>query len=421
MLRDSVASGEGPLPRELAGSLPAQTGARVMRPWAAFGLRDLWKVFGPAWLVMMADVDAPSVITAMQTGAAFKYGFIVVLLLLTIPLYFVSEVTGRVGSVTGKGLGQLVRENFSRKIAVALSFPMAATDFLSYVAEYTGIAVGATIIGISPLVALSIVYIVHIIIVYNRKYAFAEKVLLAVSMVMLVAYLLFMTRGASSYSLIPTGITKNFLFLIAANVGAVIMPWMLFFQASATAQKTFHSVQATKIETFVGAMFSEVLMVAIVIVSSALDPHLSLTSDHDIARAITSIGGMYAPIIFSVGLIAAGFLALVVISLASAWGVSEALALKGDTWFKIYVVESLPAVIVPLLFPNLIALTLSLMVAFVFVLIGPVVALGLLAQNTRLMGRHSLSTFDKVAFWSSVAAVIACGLIAFLPAGSSPS
>jgi manganese transport protein len=282
------------------------------------------------------------------------------------------------------------------------------------VAEYTGIAVGATVIGISPFIALPVAYIIHIVIVYKKRYVFAEKALLAVSTAMLIAYLAFMNRGASSYSLIPASITKNFLFLVAANVGAVIMPFMLFYQTSATAQKDFHSVQATKIETFVGAIFSEILMVAIVIVSSALNPDLSLRSNHDITHAIVSIGGTYAPIIFSVGLIAAAFLALVVISLASAWGVSEALGLKGDTWFKIYVVESLPAVIAPLLFANLIGLMLSLMVALVFVLIGPVIALGLLAQNNQLMGEHSLSRFDRMAFWSSVSAVIACGVIAFL-------
>lgn len=401
--------------QEVGGALYTRDGARFTRPWTDLRLRDLRKVFGPAWLVMMADVDAASIITAMQTGASFKYEFIIILLLLIVPLYFICEIAGRVGSVTKKGLGQLIRENFSRTLSVVLSLPMAVTDFLSYVAEYAGIAVGATILGISPVIVLPVAYMLHIILVYRRKYASAEKLLLLVSTVMVLAYLVFMKRGASSgYALIPAHINRSFLFLIAANVGAVIMPFMLFYQTTATAQKDFHSVQATKVETFVGALFSEILMVAVVMVSSSLAPTLNLTSNHDIAHAIISIGGTYAPVIFSVGLIAAGFLALVVISMASAWGITEALDLKGDTWFKIYVLESLPAVIIPLLFANLIALILSLMVALVFVLIGPVVVLGLLAQNKHLMGEHSLSPFDKIAFWSSVGVVIACGLIAFL-------
>jgi len=401
--------------RQIEGTLQAVRGPRFTRPWAGGRLHDLRKVFGPAWLVMMADVDAASIITAMQTGASFKYEFVGILLLLIVPLYFICEVAGRVGSVTGKGLGQLIRENFSKRLAIVFSLPMAVTDFLSYVAEYAGIAVGAAILGISPLVVLPAAYLVHIALVYRRRYASAEKILLLVSTVMVVAYLAFMRGGVpSGYSLLPSHLSRGFLFLVAANVGAVIMPFMLFYQTTATAQKEFRSVQATRLETFMGAILSEVLMVAVVMVSSTLSPTLSLTTDHEIAHAIMTIGGAFAPVIFSIGLIAAGFLALVVISMAGAWGMTEALDLKGGTWFAIYVAESLPAVIVPLVFGNLIALILGLMVALVFVLIGPVVVLGLLAQNRRLMGAHALSRFDRIAFWSSVGTVIACGLVALL-------
>ncbi len=376
-------------------------------------LSELMKVFGPAWLVMLADVDAASIITAMQTGASTKYEFIIVLLLLIIPLYFIQEVAGRVGSVTRKGLGHLIRENFSRKAAILFSFPMAAADFLSYVVNYAGIAIGMSILGVPPIITLPAVYVIHILIVYNKKYASAEKVLLAFSIVMVVAYLVLMSRGISNYPLLPN-INSGFFFLLAANVGAVIMPFMLFYQTTATAQKGFHSVQATKIETITGAVASQAIMIAIVIVSSGLSPNAAFSSTHDVASAIMGIGGANAPAIFAIGLVAAGFLALVVISMASAWGVTEALDIKRDGWFKIYIIESLPAVIVPLLYPNLISLTLNLMVALVFVLIGPVIALGLLAQNNKLMGKHTLSTFDKMAFWSSVLVVIVCGLIVFI-------
>ncbi|HYM90404.1 MAG TPA: divalent metal cation transporter, partial [bacterium] len=105
---------------------------------------------------------------------------------------------------------------------------------------------------------------------------------------------------------------------------------------------------------------------------------------------------------------------LIVISMASAWGIVESLGIRGDVWFKIYVVETLPAVIIPLLFGHLIALILGLMVALVFVLIGPVIVLGILAQKKQLMGRHVLSKFDKIAFWVSVLVVIGCGVLAFL-------
>ncbi|HTV34917.1 MAG TPA: divalent metal cation transporter [Xanthobacteraceae bacterium] len=377
---------------------------------------EMRAVFGPAWLVMMADVDAASVITAMQSGASYKYGLVLILIALVIPLYFIMEVAGRLGAATKKGLGELVRENFSTRTAVILSLPMAITDFLSYVAEYAAMAVGLEIIGIPPIISLPIIYAIHILVVFKQEYEKAEKYLLAVSFVMLLAYIVFMGRGMSApySSLIPSKIDKDFLFLVAANVGAVVMPFMLFYQTTATAKKGFHSVKATRTETLVGAIFSEIMMVAIVFASVGLSQSLSINDNSSLSTAIHDIGGTHAAYVFAIGLVAAGFLGLVVISLAGSWGVVEALNLRGNTWFKIYIAESLPAVILVFFFNDLIGLVLTLMVALIFVLIGPVVAMGLLAQNKTLMGKHALGTFDKIAFWGSVGAVVACGLLAFV-------
>lgn len=155
-------------------------------------------------------------------------------------------------------------------------------------------------------------------------------------------------------------------------------------------------------------------MVAIVFASVGLSQNIAISDNSSLSSAILNVGGTYAPYAFAVGLVAAGFLGLVVISLAGSWGVVEALNLKGNTWFKIYIAESLPAVVLVFFFDNLIGLVLTLMVALIFVLVGPVVAMGLLAQNKALMGKHALGTFDRVAFWGSVAVVVGCGLLAFV-------
>jgi manganese transport protein len=361
-------------------------------------------------------VDAASVITAMQSGASYKYELVLILLALIVPLYFIMEVAGRLGATTKKGLGELIRENFSKRVSIVLSLPMAITDFLSYVAEYAAMAVGLKIVGIPLFISLPIIYGIHILVVFKQEYEKAEKYLLAVSLVLLLAYIFFMFRGMSLpyHSLIPSKIDKEFLFLVAANVGAVVMPFMLFYQTTATAKKGYHSVKATRTETLVGAIFSELIMVAIVFASVGLAQNVAISDNNSLSSAILNIGGTYAPYAFAIGLVAAGFLGLVVISLAGSWGVVEALNLKGNTWFKIYVAESLPAVLLVFFFNDLIGLVLTLMVALIFVLIGPVVAMGLLAQNKRLMGEHALSTFDKIAFWGSVVLTVACGLLAFV-------
>jgi Mn2+/Fe2+ NRAMP family transporter len=113
-------------------------------------------------------------------------------------------------------------------------------------------------------------------------------------------------------------------------------------------------------------------------------------------------------------MIAAAFLALVVISLASAWAVTEAMGLGRNRFFWIYFVESLPALAVPMFFPNLFSLLLNSMVAFTFVLIGPGIILGLIAGNRKIMGTNASSMRLKFGYWLSLSLVVSFGIFAVL-------
>ena len=175
------------------------------------------------------------------------------------------------------------------------------------------------------------------------------------------------------------------------------MPFMLFYQASATAQKGTVRLWAMRLETLLGAAASEIGMVVIIMANSGLGSSLDFANPRTLSRALASIAGGYAPYLFALGLVAAAFLALVVISLASSWAVVETLGLKKTNFFWIYALESIPAVIVPIFLSNQLTLVLDLMVAFVFVLIGPGVLMGLLASNKRIMGKYASTGRWKAA------------------------
>lgn len=376
-------------------------------------VRAFLRSFGPAWIVMIADVDAASILTAAENGASYGYGMIWVLLLLTIPLFVIQEAAGRVGVATGRGLGEVVRDNYSRRTAVLMSLPMALTDFLSYVAEYTGIAVGMALLGVPPFISLPVAYVASLLLVYKRTYVTVEKGLLIVSGVFIVAYLgSLVTRGILPMSPFYVSAEPKFLYLLAADVGAVVMPFMLFYQASATAEKGGRSVRSSRRETLVGALVSEGVMVAIVMASAGLDQSVDLARPDMLSSALASIAGGYAPLLFGIGLVCAAFLALVVISFAGAWGVAEAMGWGRQKYFPIYVAESAPAVLVPLLFASSAGFLLQLMVVFVFVLIGPGVIMGLLASNRRIMGAHASVGVWRWAYWACLAAVVASGVVA---------
>jgi Mn2+/Fe2+ NRAMP family transporter len=366
---------------------------------------------------MIADVDAASILTAAADGALYGYSLVWFLLLLVVPLFLIQEAAGRIGVATGKGLGEIIRENYSRRIALLMSVPMALTDILSYVAEFTGIAIGFQLLGVAPILSLPVVYVVYLAIVWKRGYTTVERFLVVFSVVLIVSYAgaLFL-RGlppVHEYMYFFWSWKPNFLYLMAATAGAVIMPFMLFYQTSATAEKKVKSIWSSRLETLIGALASEVGMVVILLATIGLNGALIETSSpRQLSLALSFLAGSYAPIVFGVGLVAASFLALVVISLGSAWGVAETIGWGRQRFFWIYLFESLPALVVPMLFPDLFHLAIDMMVLFVFVLLGPGVMVGLITRKKRIMGNLSSGLGWSAAYWLSLVLVVASGFIA---------
>ncbi|MGP8077479.1 MAG: NRAMP family divalent metal transporter [Thermoplasmata archaeon] len=367
---------------------------------------------GPAWLVMIANVDAASILTALASGAQFRYDLVWFLVALTVPLFFIQEASGRLGAVAGKGLGELARERFRPPLASTVAVSMAAGDVALYVAEYAGIALGLSLFGIPPVVSLPLAFVAHIALVARGRYAWVERVLIGISAgVVVLLGVVVLHRGLLPYSPFGASDQPAFFFLLAANTGAVVMPFMLFFQSSATASKRT-PVSISRQSTLVGAAVSETLMIVVVMIGAGLTGAFDFTTRAGFSAGLSSALGSAGVYFLGAGLVAAAFLALVVVSLGSAWGVTEALGLSPKSTLWIYVGESIPAVFVPLLFPQLVTLVLSLMVAMVFILIVPGIFLGKLASDPRVMGSEASRGFWRWSFWASLGFVVSVGILA---------
>ena len=366
---------------------------------------------GPAWLVMIANVDAASILTALASGASFHYDFVWFLVLLTVPLFFIQEAAGRIGAVTAKGLGELARERFSSRIATTMALSMAVGDVAIYVAEYAGIALGLSLFGVPPYVSLPLAFLAHLALVARGRYAWVERVLIGISVGVIVALaVVVLHQRLLPYSPLGVSSRPSFFLLLAANTGAVVMPFMLFFQSSATAVKR-STVLISRQSTLVGAGVSEALMVMVVVIGAGIGVSIDITNGSGFSSDLVSALGPYSAYLLGVGLVAAAFLALVVVSLGSAWGLKEAFGLSPKSTFWIYAGESIPAVVVPLLFPRLVTLILALMVAMVFILIVPGVLVGKLVTDRTVMGSHSSTGAWRAAFWASLVFVVAVGIL----------
>ena len=386
---------------------------------------DWLKNFGPAWIVMIADVDVASIITGLQAGASWGYRMIFILIILIFPLFVIQDAAGRLGIASGKGLGEQIRNNYGKKAAAFAAIPMGLADFLEYVAQYAGIAIGFSLIGFPVILGLIIVFGIHTMIVFGRQYHQAEKVLIPVSFLLMIAIISStFVFHVNFNSLISLGLSPiqpygnpSFAYLLAASVGAVIMPWMLYFHSGADSRrhKEVKDLKNERLETLIGAVVSEILMIILVIVGLNVFTGESLISMSELTKALP-VFGRYALPIMGVGFIFAGFLALVVVSLGSAWGVLEATGRSSGpnsraTFLAIYSSEAVPALIIVAVIAGYIQLMLNMMFIFPIVLIPSLYFLGKLVSKKEVMNGSQYRKGERIAFWIAALIVVVGGMV----------
>jgi Mn2+/Fe2+ NRAMP family transporter len=407
--------------RSVAGIVRAPAFARWLR------------VVGPAWVVMLADVDAPSVITAAKGGTESGYALLLPLFALVPVLFLVQEMTARLALATGKGHAELVRSRYGTRWAAVSVAGMGVINFVAYVAEFAGIALGAGILGLSAPVAIVGALTVHAAMVLTGGYSVFERLALVLSLA-LFSFVVLAVVGrpdlghlASDLSPVPGDLPKDYFALVVAMVGASIMPWMLFYQQSASVDKglTREDLRGSQVETLLGAFASQALMAAIVIAAaaamqSAAPVPSTVTNLAQLPEGMARLASGGAGWLIAIGLIGSGLLALVVISLSAAWGVGElmgwphSLNLKPSEarhFYSVYLAEVLPAAAVALVSPDLVRLCVGAMVFNVVVLALPLAFLVRLTSDRQLLGDLVNSRRHTVVLWGLTTVLLASGLV----------
>ena len=302
---------------------------------------------GPGLMVMLADTDAGSVVTAAQSGASWGYSLLPLEVALIPVLYLVMELTVRLGIATGKGHAELVKDCFGQRWAFLSVALLLVSTTGALVTELAGLAGVGLMEGIPPRVTVPAAAIFLALVVMSGSYRRVERIGLALGLFEL-AFLFAALRAhpslhaaaASFGSLGPLG-RGGYLGLVAANVGAVIMPWMVFYQQAAVVDKGLRreNLRAGRIDTAVGAVVTQVVMIAVLVATAAtLNSHSlgakagghavttggTLTSVQAISAALVPyLGTAAGKIAFGLGMVGAAMVAAIVVSLAAAWGFAE--------------------------------------------------------------------------------------------------
>ncbi len=392
---------------------------------------------------MLADVDAPSVISAGQAGTEFAYATILPLLLCVPVLYLVQEMTARLGVATGRGHVELIRARYGAGWASVAVLAMMAIDLIAYVAEFAGIALGAAIIGIAPPVAIGGALVLHSVWVLTGSYRRFERITLGLSL-SLFAFVALALSGRTDPGAVIGGLSPlqpfaqaRYRDLVVALVGASIMPWMLFYQQAATVDKrlVLADLPAARRETLLGAATSQGLMVAVVIAAAAApsaEPALRSTlgtAAVGLPEGLARLAAGGSGWLVAVGLIGAGLLATVVISLSAAWAWSELFGWprsldcsprQARGFYLLYLLEVVPAAGIALLAPGLVGLVLDAMILNVVVLAVPLAFLIRLSSDRELLGPLANSRRRAALLWLITASLLGAGLasLAHLGIGS---
>jgi NRAMP (natural resistance-associated macrophage protein)-like metal ion transporter len=390
-----------------------------------------FSVVGPGFITANVDNDAGGILTYSQAGAQFGHMLLWTMIPITIALIVVQEMCARMGAVTGKGLSDLIREEYGLRITFLMVIGILICNFGNIVTEFAGIAASMELFGVSRYISVPICAVIVWLIVVKGQYKTVEKVFLAASFF----YLTYIFAGvlakpawldAITATVTPPHLAAfkehSYLYLVIGLVGTTIAPWMQFYLQASVVEKGISRRQykASQLDVVVGCVFTDVVAWFIIVACAAtlyVHGHRDIRDAADGAQALRPLAGDYAYILFSLGLFNASLFAASILPLSTAYTVCEGLGFESGIgrkfseapafyWLYTLLIVAGGAVI---LLPGLPLVKISVLSQVVnggvlpFVLIFML----LLVNNKEIMEEHVNSRSYNVIAWGMTIIMIA--------------
>ncbi|MDD5586191.1 MAG: divalent metal cation transporter [Alphaproteobacteria bacterium] len=292
-------------------------------------------VLGPGIIVMLADTDAGSIVTAAQSGAQWGYRLLLLQLLLIPVLYIVQELTLRLGLVTGCGFSELISRHFGQRWAWVSVAALLVACAGALITELSGMASVGALFGVPVWIMVGLSVAAIIAIVWTGSYHSVERIAIALGSFELAFLGIALAAKPDLHAMAEGAVSmpfhdNNFLYLAVANVGAVIMPWMIFYQQSAVVEKGLKAehLKWARRETGIGAIATQLVMVSVLVAVAAtigrVHPDTPLNNVQQISESLTPfLGVSMGRIVFALAMSGASLIATIVVALTAAWSVGE--------------------------------------------------------------------------------------------------
>ncbi|MGA2643647.1 MAG: Nramp family divalent metal transporter [Candidatus Sulfotelmatobacter sp.] len=398
---------------------------RLLKRWKGRTLLFL-AVVGPGIITANVDNDAGGILVYSQAGA--QYGFLLLwtMIPITLALIVVQEMSARMGAVTGKGLSDLIREEFGLRITFLMMIGILIINFGNVVTEFIGIATSLELFGLSRFMTVPICAVIVWLIVVKGQYKTVEKVFLAASFF----YITYLFAGAMAHPLwkdaaistIKPPALKAFrdqayLFMVIGVVGTTIAPWMQFYLQSSIVEKgvTRRGLRASRWDVITGCIFTDVVAWFIIVACAAtlyVHGYRDIKYAADAAQALKPLAGQYAYILFAVGLFNASLFAASILPLSTAYTVCEGLGFESGVdkkfgeapfFYWLYTLLIVAGGILVLLIPGpqLVRIVLWSQVVNGIVLPFVLIFMLLLINKKELMGEYVNSHLFNAVAWGT--------------------
>ncbi|HEX3967311.1 MAG TPA: Nramp family divalent metal transporter [Edaphobacter sp.] len=392
----------------------------------------IFACLGPGFITANVDNDAGGILTYSQAGAQFGYTLLWTMIPITIALIVVQEMCARMGVVTGKGLSDLIREEFGLRLTFVIMILLVAVNFTNVVTEFSGIAGSMQLFHVSKNISVPICALIVWALVVKGDYKSVEKIFLIAS----VFYIAYIIAGVLSrpdwhlaivetVKLPPRSVwsDKAYVYMTVGVIGTTITPWMQFYLQSSIVEKgvSVRQYKASRLDVIIGSFFTDLVAWFIVVACAAtLYTHgmRNIGDPSDAAQAMKPLAGDYAFILFAAGLFNASLFAASILPLSTAYTVCEGLGFESglDKGFRearfFYWLYSLLlfAGAAVVLVPNFPLVKFSILSQVLNGILLPLVLVFMLKliNKHELMGKYTNSRLFNIIAWTT--AIIVTGL-----------
>ena len=383
-------------------------------------------VMGPGLITASVDNDAGGITTYSLAGAQFGTRLLWTLGPITVALIVVQEMSARMGVVTGKGLADLIRENFGVRTTFWISVALVVANLANTIAEFAGVAASLQIFHVPPWVSVPLVALGVWALVLKGSNRMVEKVFLAASL-LYIAYPISLVLAKPDWGEVAlAAVTPTFqadgayVAMLIGLVGTTIAPWMQFYQQAAVVEKRIDvdELRYTRIDVVLGCIVTDVVAFSIVMACAATlhRQGIAIQTADQAAMALAPLAGKYASLLFAFGLFNASVFAAAILPLSTAYFVTESAGWESGLdrkwgeakqfyWLFTGIVAVGAAVV---LIPRLPLIRIMLVSQIVNGMLLPFVLIYMLrlANDEKLMGVHRNGRWFNLIAWTTTLVMI---------------